>query len=416
MKESNGKHPRVLVVAPLYHTERGGLGRQAVLLTERLAELGAHPLVATRKMRGLPWRPFSRLVRILPIRAGRPETHNYEAPNLTNLLTSLRFSLGLLGVMGARAGSYDVVHVHGASLPLLVVLPWAKLLGKKVVGKVAALHQGVEAGDLRAHYGPLGKALAWLAGRSDALVATTTEIGEALHGEGYGWERIVRIPNFVDTGRFAPPEEAARAAARAELGWTGRTVVLHSGRLAARKACDVLLRAWARALPSCEEAAPLLVFLGDGPERGPLEALTRALGLEPSVAFVGFRTDVERCLGAADLLVIASRVEGLPNALLEGMACGLPVLATRLGGALEVVLEEQTGLLVPADDEQALADGLVRLVPDEALRARMGRAGAERIRSTFTLEAIAPHYLELYRRLLAGEDPHGASVFPREAE
>lgn len=402
--------PRVLVVAPLYHTDRGGLGRQAVLLTERLAELGARPLVATRAMTGLPARDFSPEVERAELRAGRPEVHNYERANLENLATSLRFSARLLGLMAKRRRDYDVIHVHGASLPFLIALPAAKLLRRRIVGKVAALHQGVEAGDLAGHYGPLGKVLAWLASRSDAFVATTAEIGEALGAEGVPSERIARIPNFVDTGRFQPLEAEARSELRRERGWEGRVVLIHSGRLSERKNGDVLLRAFAAARRALPDQDPLLVFAGDGPERGRLEALSASLELEGAVEFLGFRDAIERELQAADLLVLASRVEGLPNALLEGMACGLPAVVTRIGGSLEAAVEDETALFVPPNQEEPLREALQAAIADAGLRERLGLAAVKRIEDCFTLDAVAPRYLDLYRRLCLRSDPAGASL------
>lgn len=401
---------KVLVIAPLYHPDRGGLGRQAVLLTERLAQLGAEPLVATRVMSGLPAREFSLEVERAELYAGRPEVHNYEQPSLSNLATSLRFSARLLALMARRRRDYEVVHVHGASLPFLLALPWAKLLRRRIVGKVAALHQGVEAGDLAGHYGPLGRGLAWLARQSDAFVATTAEIGAALAAEGVDPERIARIPNFVDIGRFRPLETESRRARRAELGWAERCVLIHSGRLSERKNCDLLLRAFAPAAARHPQAKPLLVFAGDGPERLRLESLASELGLRDSVTFLGFQNDIERYLQAADLLVLSSRVEGLPNALLEGMGCGLPAVVTRIGGSLEAAVEGETALFVPPNEEAPLREALAEAIGDSELRARFGAAAVARIEARFTLDAIAPRYLELYQRMLERRAPSGASL------
>lgn len=395
--------PRVLVVAPLYHPGRGGLGRQAVLLTEALAARGVRALVVTRRMDGLPpWSP-SPAVELLRVDAGRARVHNYEEPSLVNLVTSLRFSAGLIRVLVARRADYDLVHFHGASLPLLAALPPALLAGKRVVAKVAALHQGVEAGDLRGHWGPLGPLLARELRHVDAFVATTAEIGQALRDEGYAQERILRIPNFVELARFSPPTLAERARLRADLGWEGRTVVLHSGRLTERKGAPVLLEAFAAARQGPSPGGPpLLAFLGDGPERAALQARAAALGLGDAVRFLGFQEDVTRYLRAADAFVLASRVEGLPNALLEAMAVGLAVVATRIGGSLEALGGDRTGLLVPPDDAAALGRELGRLLAEPDLRARLGAAGAARIAERFALEAVVPRYLELYRRLSAG--------------
>jgi len=221
---------RALVVAPLYHPDRGGLGRQAVLLSEGLAARGVEVTVATRAMSGLPTYPFSPRVERVELSAGRPDVHNYERPSPTNLLTSLRFSAQLGRLCVRRRRRFDLVHFHGASLPLLSTLPLLAGLGKRVIAKVAALHQGVEAGDLSGHYGPLGPLMAASLRRVDAFVATTAEIEQALISEGYRAERIARISNFVETARFAPPTPEARSAART----SSRTICRISRRSASR--------------------------------------------------------------------------------------------------------------------------------------------------------------------------------------
>ncbi|MBI3723483.1 glycosyltransferase [bacterium] len=396
--------PRVLVVAPLYHTDRGGLGRQAVLLTEKLASLGVRAEVATRNMRGLPRREFSPRVKVHRVPAPRPGVHNYEAPNLENFLTSLAFSLGLVLLVIRRRREIDLIHVHGASLPLLLVLPVAKLLGIPVLAKVAAAHQGLEAGDVRRRYGPLGGALAFLFARADGYVATTGEIARMLAKDGVAPSRIARVPNFVDVEAFAPLSPEARAIARRELLLEGRVALVASGRLSERKAGDVLVRAFARARSGTSETPSLLVFLGDGPERPKLEGLARSLGIEESVRFAGFVGDVPRRLGAADVLVLASRIEGFPNALLEGLSTGLACVATRIGGGEEAIRDGSTGLLVPPDDEASLASALARLIRDEDLRRSLGEAAARDVRSRFALEAVAPRYLSIYRGLLSPEE------------
>jgi glycosyltransferase involved in cell wall biosynthesis len=415
--------PRVLVVAPLYHPDRGGLGRQAVLLTERLAELGVRCEVATRLMRGLPRYDFARDVKLHRIPAGRPRVHNYETPNLENLFTSLAFSLGLVLLLLRRSRRYDMIHVHGASLPLLVVLPFAKLLGIPVLALVAATHQGVEAGDMHRYPG-VGRLLAWVFARVDAYIAITAEVEQLLVREGVAPDRIARVPFFVDVERFKPlaPEERARA--RRDLGLEGRTVIVASGRLVPRKGGDNLIRAFAYASEEAPETRPLLVFLGDGPERGSLEALARSERATETVRFAGFVKDVPRWLAASDALVLASFIEGLPNALLEALGMGLACIATTIAGAEEVIDHERTGLLVPPGDEIALADAILRLLRDEHFRRNLGRAAAEQVRGRLARDVIVPRYLEVYEDLVArravarrgeGETPE-LRVLPRLRE
>jgi len=412
--------PRVLVVAPLYHPDRGGLGRQAVLLTERLAALGVPQEVATRSMRGLPDYAFAAGVKIHKIPAGRPRVHNYETPNVENLFTSLAFSLGLVLLLLRNRSRFDVIHVHGASLPLLVILPVAKLLGIRVLALVAATHQGVEAGDMRRH--PLvGRALAWAFAQVDGYVAITAEVEQLLVREGVPRERIARVPFFVDVERFKPLPAEDRGSARKELRLEGRTVVVASGRLVPRKGGDALIRAFARARADAPEMQPLLLFLGDGPERAALEQLARDEGLGDSVRFAGFVADVPHWLAASDALVLASRIEGLPNALLEGLGMGLACIATKIAGAEEVIDDGRTGLLVPPGDERSLARAIARVLRDETYRRSLGRAAAEVVRARLARDVIVPRYLEIYEDLAEGRpvaraEPPELRLLPRLRE
>jgi glycosyltransferase involved in cell wall biosynthesis len=402
--------PRVLVVAPLYHTDRGGLGRQCVLLTERLADLGLRCEVATRHMVGLPRRAFSPRVPIHALPAPRPEVHNYEQPNLVNLATSLSFSLGLAAHLVRRRREVDLVHFHGASLPLLVALPVAKLLDKPVLALVAATHQGVEAGDFRHRWGPLGKALAWGFARVDGYIAITREIRECLEKDGVAPERVWEVPNFIDFQDFRRPDPAERAELRQALGFEGRTVVLASGRLVPRKNGDVLIRAFAkaRARPGVAASKPLLVFCGDGPERDAWEAIAREVGVHEDVRFDGFCDDMPRRLGAADVLALVSTIEGSPNALLEGLAMGLACVASEIAGALEIIDPGENGLLVGVRDEATLTDALARVLADPALRSALGEESARRMRAERALEVVAPRYLPIYEELMARARSSGA--------
>jgi glycosyltransferase involved in cell wall biosynthesis len=412
--------PRVLVVAPLYHPDRGGLGRQAVLLAERLAELGVHQEVATRYMRGLPDYPFSPQVKIHRIPAGRPNVHNYETPNLENLMTSVAFSFGVVLLLLRNARRFDVIHFHGASLPLLIVLPFAKLLRIPLLALVAATHQGVEAGDMRRHPG-VGIFLAWAFAQVDGYIAITAEVERLLAAEGVSKEGIARVPFFVDVETFKPLPPKERDQVRTELGLADRAVVVHSGRLVPRKGGDVLIRAFAKASAKVPSSKPLLLFLGDGPERASLEALARTENVAENVRFAGFVEDVPRWLAASDVLVLASRIEGLPNALLEALGMGLACIATKIAGAEEVIDDGLTGVLVTPGDEAELAAAIERLLQDEPYRKAIGRAAATRVRGLLSREVIAPRYLEIYEDLAGGHsvartDVPSLRVVPRVGE
>jgi glycosyltransferase involved in cell wall biosynthesis len=156
----------------------------------------------------------------------------------------------------------------------------------------------------------------------------------------------------------------------------------------------------ARALRALEPGTFRAAIVGDGPDRPEIEAeLGRAAEL------LGERRDVRQLLGSADLFVLSSRSEGLPLSILEAMASGLPVVASAVGGIPEVVIHDETGLLVPPGDPDALADALRRLLADPALRRRLGAAGRARAEREFSLERARRAHVELYERLLAGGMP-----------
>jgi glycosyltransferase involved in cell wall biosynthesis len=169
------------------------------------------------------------------------------------------------------------------------------------------------------------------------------------------------------------------------------------GRLQAPKDFFTLARAFARLPAGSYEA----LIVGDGPDRSALEAELRRLELEDRVRLTGERDDVPLLLARADVFVLASASEGLPVSVLEAMAAELPVVASRVGGVPELVVEGLTGFLVPPGNAAALADALQPLLDDQGLRRHLGAAGRVRAETRFNLNAFRRAHLELYTTELA---------------
>jgi glycosyltransferase involved in cell wall biosynthesis len=144
------------------------------------------------------------------------------------------------------------------------------------------------------------------------------------------------------------------------------------------------------------------IIAGQGELRDTLEHQIRHHQLDKHVMLLGFRPDVLSLHKAFDLFVMSSVAEGLGTSLLDAMACGKAIVATRVGGMPEVVVDGETGFLVPPRDHGALADAIVRLLRDPALRDRMGAAGLARVRDRFTSEIMVRNTLAVYERLLRG--------------
>src|SRR5262249_38099065 len=143
-----------------------------------------------------------------------------------------------------------------------------------------------------------------------------------------------------------------------------------------------------------------LVLAGDGPDRSKLEAQARALGLGENARFLGVRHDIQSLYAAVDVFALPSLEEGSPNALLEAMACGRAIVASRVGGVPEVVEDGRSGLLVEPGSPAALAEALARLASDAPLRHRLGREAARRVRERFDIARMAETHATLYRDLL----------------
>jgi sugar transferase (PEP-CTERM/EpsH1 system associated) len=220
--------------------------------------------------------------------------------------------------------------------------------------------------------------------------------------------KVVAIHNGVDTSRFAGRE---REAARQVLGLPARAVIVGTvGRLDPVKDHAGLLAAFS-ALRAKHPAAQLVV-VGEGPCRAPLEHRIRELGLTGAVHLLGLRRDVAMLLGGMDVFVLPSLAEGISNTVLEAMATGLPVVATRVGGNPELVENGISGLLVPAGSPSALAAALRSYVADPERRAAHGAAGRRRVLEHFSLEQMAQGYRGLYMALAREPAARRASRAP----
>ena len=249
----------------------------------------------------------------------------------------------------------------------------------------------------------LQHAFRWLNPRFDTVVAPARQILSGLAKcEGLDPLRMTWIPNGVDTRHYAPATLQRRIDARSVLGLHPDAIVFGCvARITPVKRHVDLLDAFADVRRNVPQARLLLV--GDGPGLPEIQAKIAELGLGEDVHLLSFRDDVADLLPAMDALVLCSSSEGMSNAILEAMACGLPVVATAVGGNLHLVQHEQTGLLVPPLDPISLAASLQWLAQSPLARKRMGLAARMRIEREFSLDSMVLAFDRLYRRLLGRE-------------
>jgi glycosyltransferase involved in cell wall biosynthesis len=205
--------------------------------------------------------------------------------------------------------------------------------------------------------------------------------------------RLSVIRNSARLAAFETRDPGARERLLAFFPQPVSHVVLGAGRFSPEKGFGVLVEA-AAAICRDNPGAGVVLF-GEGGLRAELEARVAELGLAGRVVMPGFRTDLDSLIGAADVVVLPSFTEGLPNVALEASAAGVPVVATAVGGTPEVVRDGETGFLVPAGQPAAIAAKVGELLADARLREQFGAAAKEYMQSTFTFEAQAAAYLDL---------------------
>jgi glycosyltransferase involved in cell wall biosynthesis len=209
-------------------------------------------------------------------------------------------------------------------------------------------------------------------------------------------EKLSCIHNGIELDRFVEKDPCIRWA-QLRGGTKNKLVVGTVGNLFPVKAPDCFVRVAARVLARFPECC--FVHVGDGPLRDEMENLSQQLGLQGSLFFLGTRNDVPRLLEAVDVFVLTSRSEGMPNALMEAMAAGLPCVVTDVGDCRMLVRDGQRGFVVPADDEPRLTDRILTLLQHGHLRIRFGLRGRDYIQR-FDVRRMAEQYGELYQNVL----------------
>ena len=293
-----------------------------------------------------------------------------------------------------RRGRFDVVHTHDL---------WSNLMGVPA-GWLARVPVIISSRRDLAH-------LAWYEGSrrvwlrriqslSHAVLTNSTVIRQALISDDrFAPEKVRVIPNGIDLKKFS-----RRFPDRTRIfpgPFEGSTIVLVGNMHTDVKGHPWLISAAAAVIREFPKTR--FAFVGDGQQRSTFERQVAGLGLGQNFLFLGRRSDVPEILACSDIGVLPSQAEGLPNALLEYLAAGLAVVASHVGGNVEIVEDGQTGLLVPPQDSQALAAAILRLLRDPDLARRLAQSGHNYVAQKYSFERLVDSTDQLYTELLGGQ-------------
>ena len=308
-----------------------------------------------------------------------------------SIRNSLDFAAGLhLRRLLARQ-RYDIVHFHTSRAHSMA--PFARGHARALVVT------------RRMDYRPNRLFAPYLYNRAvDAVAAISNEVADALCRSGVAREHLRIIASGVDCDHFRQPDSAERDGARSRLGLTRDDFLVGTvGMLEERKGHHYLLEAVAIANRGRTPQARIkCVVAGDGSRRDQLAALAQKLQIANDILFLGMIGDARHLLDALDLFVFPSLKEGLGVALLEAMACGLAVIASRAGGVLDSVEDGVSGVLVPSSDAESIAAAIATLRDDLDRRLQFGKAARNRVLENFSMEAMTIKTVDLYRACLLG--------------
>jgi glycosyltransferase involved in cell wall biosynthesis len=412
MPESTSRQPRVYWLTEAFFPPLvGGQELIAAYLAQGLAERGFEVQVITRQT--VPPSPVTEVVADVAVRRIDPPGL-LKGKGFRAILPLLGFLARLLWILLSDARRYDIVIVSGVKVMPLVVIPVCALLRKKCILRAESyfeLHETISTESLRTMGARGGKLLFGLleAGRNavlrqaGAIIGISAQIREELVKRGVATGRIVPLPNGVSLTKYRPLPADERAVLRSRLQLPAeRTVVLYSGRLARAKGVPLLIEVWPTLLGRHPDLFLVLVGSGnrsfDDCEAQVKSEVSRA-GLDGDVMFVPETPAVVEYLQTVDLWVFPTEYEGFSLALTEAMGCALPVLASAVGAAPQLIQQARSGFLFPPQDPQALLDAFEQALLHRQQWPAIGAAAREAV-SPYDLDLIADGYAALCRQLL----------------
>lgn len=410
MNDTNRDPPlRICKLSYYFPPEYSGSAKQALNVAKYLRQQGVESIFVAARLRDVP-----KADRI----EGFPVYRLPVSQSAALAIPSFWLRLTLFLIRNRKA--YDLIHAHGTIQHSIAGLV-GRLLGKPTLLKIAMANSDIAFESQGRLWGRLQKLFV---SYFDRYIATSEQIvDELLQANISANGRILRIPNGVDVNSFSQLQDAAsRRQLREELGLSQVPVLLYVGIISARKNVELIVKAWRRARDA--GSVGQLVCVGPIPnkETADWSYYTNLLSyvadhdLEDTVAFVGYQQDPATYYRAAEAFLFPSFAEGMPNAVLEALASGLPCLVGKFSGAREMIQDGREGWIVSSENVGAYAERIIQLLRDAGLRSRMSAAARERAVRDFSLETTAASLKETYLGLLESTRSTTSSRHPQKGQ
>ena len=366
-----------------------GAGLQTLTLAKELSKRGIKYFFVTVDNTGLPRRDNYQGFDIYRIEDG-PKKHG-ELVLWWNLYRTLK----------PLRNQFDIIHASGATYRNSGVGIVGKALGKQTLAIISMAHNDLyHVGRTR-----IGKVQSLLLRYVDRYVSLSRQITDEIKSLPLEHAKAVEIPQGVNTERFEPADVRERIRLRKKFALPERPIALYAGVFDTRKNVEWLVRTWMNHRDLFADWCLLLVGPPSRDERdkGLRENLIRQVkqaGMDRDVLFADFSPRLEDYYRTADLFILPSKNEGLPNVVLEAMACGLPCVVTRISGTDDLINHGESGMLFEVNDDSSFVSAIAPLLSDPQRRKFMGEAATTEIRTRFSSEISAERYLNLYQTML----------------
>lgn len=370
---------KICMLIARFYPITGGTELQAQRLANTLIAAGNDVFILTARINGLKkYEVFNGLPVYRTFAAGR------------NFISSFCFCVSSFLFLIKNLKKYDIIHAHLASSHAFSAVLIKKFFGKKIVLKFGGARA---TGDIRTSLSkPWGKLkLKIIKKYFDAFVVPSNEIYKELTVFGFPTQKIVKISNGVNTDYFNPVTETAKLDLRKNLNLPEKGLIaIYTGRIEKGKGLEFLIKQW-----STVKNADLLI-LGSGS----LESELIKSGIDKNIRFLGFKDNIKEYLQASDIFILPSFGEGLSNALLEAMSCGIAAIANKIPANEEIITNNVNGIIINISDKTELATIMSALIKNKSLLDKLGNRARETVKNHFSITRIADLYVTIYKKIL----------------